>query len=339
VREIPKEPEPKVEGFLSPASIFAALEEKLTAAVELRARTEGAADSFTRERSASRFLIGIVTASFEVSDVDHPFFGALFRGIRGRLAAGSGDLLLCCNRPAQPDDPWRVAALERTIEHGADALILWGVGTDDPEIGSILARNIPAVFVDMDPIGKRAGYVMSDNVAAMAEVVKHLRETGRKRIAHIAGSLTSRPGPDRLLGYRSELARAGLPTPEEYVEHGDYYHRSAFEATKRLLALPEPPDAVTCASDAMAIGAILAIEEAGLRVPEDIAVTGFDDAGFASSCRPPLTTVRQDSEGLGAAAAEAILRMLERPKAAPPALVLPTELIVRESSGAPSGDS
>jgi len=86
----------------------------------------------------------------------------------------------------------------------------------------------------------------------------------------------------------------------------------------------------------MAIAAMVAIEEAGLHVPEDIAVTGFDDADFAASVRPSLTTVRQDAAGLGTAAAEAILRMLEHPDAPPPTLVLPGELIIRESSGPPA---
>lgn len=197
----------------------------------------------------------------------------------------------------------------------------------------ILKAEVPAVFIDIDPIGRRAGYVMSDNVDAMVQVVRHLYETGRRRIAHISGLQNTRPGPDRLLGYRSELARLGLPAPPTYVEQGDYYQRSAREACTRLLDLPDPPDAVTCASDVMAIAAMVAIEEAGLHVPEDIAVTGFDDADFAAGVRPSLTTVRQDAAGLGTAAAEAILRMLEHPDASPPTLVLPAEVIIRESSG------
>jgi LacI family transcriptional regulator len=126
----------------------------------------------------------------------------------------------------------------------------------------------------------------------------------------------------------------GLPAPPEYVADGDYFHRTGFTATERLLQLPEPPDAITCASDVMAIAAMVAIEKAGLRVPEDIAVTGFDDAPFAATVKPSLTTVRQDAIGLGTAAAEGILRMLERPDEPPPALVLPTELVIRDSSGA-----
>jgi|BarGraIncu01121A_1022015.scaffolds.fasta_scaffold06382_2 LacI family transcriptional regulator len=323
-------------GYLTPSSIYAALDNDFAAAEALRERTDAMAERPAHTRIAGRYLVGLVTAMYEVAELDHPFFGPVFRGLRGRLVAGGCDLILCGNRPARPDDPLRAAALERTIERGADALIVWGTGRDDPEVEPILKSEVPAVFIDMDPIGKRAGYVMSDNVGAMAQVVRHVYETGRRRIAHISGLQNTRPGPDRLLGYRSELARLGLPTPPTYVEQGDYYQRSAREACTRLLDLPEPPDAITCASDVMAIAAMVAIEEAGLHVPEDIAVTGFDDADFAASVKPSLTTVRQDAAGLGTAAAEAILRMLEHPDAPPPTLVLPGELIIRESSGPPA---
>jgi LacI family transcriptional regulator len=322
------------EGHLTPARVYAALDDDLAAADALRARTDAMAERPAHGQVAGRFLVGVVAATYEVAEFDHPFFGPVFRGARGRLAAGGCDLFLCDNRPARGGDPLRAAALERMLERDVDALIVWGLGTLDPEVEPILSSGIPAVFIDLDAIGARAGYVMSDNVGALAQVVRHLHETGRRRIAHITGLQNTRPGPDRLLGYRSELARLDLEAPPEYVEYGDYYHHSAREATERLLSLPEPPDAITCASDAMAVGAIVAIQEAGLRVPEDIAVTGFDDATFASNLSPPLTTVRQDGEGLGAAAGEAILRILEHPDEPPSTVVLPAELIVRESSKA-----
>jgi LacI family transcriptional regulator len=328
---------PGNEGYLSPARVFAELDDSMADAEELRGRTDGMADRPAHERAAGRYLVGLVTASWEVAELDHPFFGPAFRGIRGRLVSAGCDLILCGNRPVRRGDPARAAALERTIERGADALIVWGVGWDDPEVEPILSSEVPAVFIDLDPIGRRAGYVMSDNVGAMASVVRHLYDTGRRRIAHICGLQNTRPGPDRLFGYRSELDRLGLPAPDEYVESGDYYHRSAYEAAKRLLALPECPDAITCASDIMAIGAMVAIAEAGLRIPDDVAVTGFDDAPFAADIKPSLTTVRQDAAGMGTAAAEAILRMLESPEEPPAATVISSQLVIRESSASQAG--
>jgi len=327
---------PSTEGYLSPARVYAGLDASMADTETLRSRTDGMADRPAHERAEGRYLVGLVTASWEIAELDHPFFGPAFRGIRGRLVSAGCDLLLCGNRPVGRGDLTRAAALERTIERGADALIFWGFGYDDPEVEPILDAEVPAVFIDLDPIGRRAGYVMSDNVAAMASVVSHLHDTGRRRIAHICGLQNTRPGPDRLFGYRSELDRLGLPAPAEYIEQGDYYHHSAYEAAMRLLALPERPDAITCASDTMAIGAMVAIAETGLRTPGDIAVTGFDDAPFAAGMKPSLTTVRQDAVGMGTAAAEAILRMLESPDEPPPTSVVSTELVIRESSGSAS---
>ncbi len=201
----------------------------------------------------------------------------------------------------------------QTIERGVDGHIAWGVAYGDPECEPILSSGLPVIFVDNDVIGEYAGSVMSNNVESMATIVNHLYETGRRRIAHISGHYNTRPGTDRLLGYRSELERLRLPAPPEYVVEGDFFHDSGFDAAKLLLALPEQPDSIACASDSMAVGAMAAIEQAGLRVPEDIAVTGFDDADYAATVRPSLTTVRQDTIGMGTAAAEAVLRMLDKP--------------------------
>lgn len=321
------------EGFVSPAEIYQSFEAGAVAVEELEARATAMADHPEHERTAGHFVVGLVTAYFEVVDINHSIFSGSFLGIRNRLVAGGCDLLFCATRPSQQGDPVRAVAVKRTIERGVDGLIVWGVGARDPETVTILESGLPAVFIDHDPIGARVGYVMSANVEAMGDVVRHLYETGRRRIAHIAGQSNTRPGPDRLLGYRSELAKLGLPSRTEYIEEGDYFHRSGYEGSKRLLALPEPPDAIACASDAMAVGAMTAVEQAGLRIPDDIAVTGFDDADFAATVIPALTTMRQDAIGMGTAAAEAVLRMLDDPDSSPPVMLIETELIVRESSG------
>ena len=254
-------------------------------------------------------------------------------GVRGRLTANDCDVLLCATRSIGAEESLRRAAAVQTIERGVNGIIAWGTAFVDPECEPILESGLPAIFVDNDVIGARAGSVMSANLDAMKGIVNHLYETGRRRIAHISGHYETRPGPDRLFGYRSELKRLGLPDPAEYVIEGDFFQDSGFEGTKRLLALPDPPDAITCASDSMAVGAMAAIGQSGLRVPEDIAVTGFDDADFAATVVPALTTVRQDPVRMGTAAAEALLRMLENPDSSPPVVLIETELIVRESSG------
>jgi len=285
------------------------------------------------QSAPERLLIGLVCHLHPVSDLLHPIFERVLYGVRTRLTASDCDLLLSATRPVGAERDFRAVAVEQTIDHGVAALVAWGMSNKGPEVKPILNSGLPAIFIDNDVIGEHIGYVMSANVEGCAQAVRHLHEAGRRRIAHIAGTLNTRPGPDRLFGYRSELEALGLTVPPEYVEQGDFMHTSGYEAAKRLLALPEPPDAITCASDWMAIGAMVAIEKTGLRVPEDVAVTGFDDIELASVLNPSLTTVRQDAVAMGTAAAEAIVQMLADPASAPPVVIVPTKLVVRESSG------
>ncbi|HEY5478472.1 MAG TPA: substrate-binding domain-containing protein [Gaiellaceae bacterium] len=324
--------DPAESGRLSPSSMLAALREQDAAALELKTRSEAMAERSTRDPSHKRYLVGLISCLLPIPDLSHPVYEKMLLGVRGRLSANDCDVLLCATRPIGADASLRRAAAVKTIERGVDAIIAWGIASDDPECEPILSSDLPAMFVDNDVLGEHAGSVMSNNVESMATIVNHLYETGRRRIAHISGHYSTRPGTDRLLGFRSELERLRLPAPPEYVVEGDFFHDSGYDAANLLLALSEPPDAIACASDSMAVGAMAAIEEAGLRVPEDIAVTGFDDAEYAASVVPALTTVRQDALGMGTAAGEAVLRMLEKPGTSPPVVLIETELVVRESS-------
>jgi LacI family transcriptional regulator len=144
--------------------------------------------------------------------------------------------------------------------------------------------------------------------------------------------LESRPGRDRLRGYRAGMQDLGLAYRDEYVAYGDFYAETGRECTARLLALPEPPTAIFAAADMMAIGSIRAVAEAGLRVPEDVSVIGFDDIQLAGHLNPPLTTMRQDKLGLGAAAGEALIARINGDQTRPSLLALPVELLVRGST-------
>jgi LacI family transcriptional regulator len=165
--------------------------------------------------------------------------------------------------------------------------------------------------------------------------VRHPLELGHTRIATIAGRPWPKPAAERLAGYRLELEEHGLACPGAYVQEGDFYLETGAERARALLGLPEPPTAIFAASDLMAAGALQAAREAGLRVPGDLSLVGFDDVHLAQLLDPPLTTVRQDRTGLGAAAAAALLELVEDPAAAPPARTLPVELVVRGSTAPP----
>ena len=190
------------------------------------------------------------------------------------------------------------------------------------------------IGVDLDIAGPRASWVSSDNVGGARLAVRHLHALGHTRIATITGTLATRPGSDRLLGYRSELQALGLEARPGYEQAGDFYRESGEAAMRSLLALPEPPTAVFVAADMMAVGALEAVRAAGLRVPEDVALVGFDDVQLAPFIDPPLTTIRQDRIGIGLAAGRALIEKIEHPERTLPALTLPVELIVRRSCGA-----
>ncbi|MCE7000229.1 LacI family transcriptional regulator [Saccharothrix sp. S26] len=267
----------------------------------------------------------------------HPYLQELLIGLKSALSAHGYHLLMLATSGsaalravgASLADP--VAYVNMTRRHHLGGLVLIDSGSDAPAFAAFAQSGLPCVAVDVDVDGPRATYVTSDNVGGAAMAVRHLVEAGHRRIATITGPRANRPAADRLDGFRAAMAEAGLAVPPEYVVEGDFYRPSGQSATRSLIALPEPPTAVFCAGDEMAVGALLAARHAGLRVPDDLAVVGFDDIELAALVEPPLTTLAQDKAGIGVAAARAVLTMVHGGEKPPPAF-LPTRLVVRSSS-------
>lgn len=318
---------------MTASEVFESLDKQRSSDPRVKAAIAGVSvpSDVAKKRRGPR-LIGIVSAVPDLVQTMHPFFGPVFSGIKARIVAARCDMFVPTYNPISPLGP-DARAIERCYAYGAEGLIIMGIDATDPDFAPLLDSGRPIVLVDCQVIGQRVGYVISDNMEGIAKAVRHLHSLGRRRIATITGIMQTRPAIDRLFGYRSELSNLGLEERPEYVVEGDYYHGSGYEKTKELLALPEPPDSIVAASDMMAVGAIKAIEEAGLRVPDDIAVVGYDDSPFAAAMWPSLTTIRQDALGLGMAAADSVLAMLEKPDDPPPTVIFPTELVIRESCG------
>jgi LacI family transcriptional regulator, galactose operon repressor len=278
-------------------------------------------------------LIGVVLfTGLEHPDIGHPFFQDVLVGLKHGIGSRGYDVLLfATEQPGSGDGAH--SYLRRARHHHVDGIVLMGVDRLDPEVAKLLDAEIPLIGVDLDVTGATATYVASDNVGGARLAVRHLHGLGHRRIATISGPQDSKPGIDRLLGYHAELQALGIESPPEYGQIGDWYSESGEQAMQTLLALPEPPTAVFAASDLMAVGAMKAAREAGLSVPDDLAVVGFDDIQLASLIDPGLTTIRQDKVGLGRAAAWALLKQIENPELTSAALTLPVELVVRASSG------
>jgi LacI family transcriptional regulator len=293
-----------------------------------------AARSLVLERSQ---LIGVFLETGEGHpDLQHPFFHGVLVGLKERLGAAGFDLLLFASE-ASGDRVGSGSYLTRSRHHTVGGVVLMGIDPRDDEIGRLLGSEIPCVGVDIELQAPNAAHVISDNVSGAALAVRHLAELGHRRVATITGMLETHPGRDRLRGYREGLQAQSLPYRVEYVAQGDYYFDSGKQEMQRLLALPEPPTAVFAASDLMALGAMRAAAEAGIDVPRELSVVGFDDIFSAEHASPSLTTLRQDKHGLGVAAGDALIRRIADADEAPAVEVLPVELRVRESTGPVGG--
>ncbi len=177
-----------------------------------------------------------------------------------------------------------------------------------------------------------------DNEEGIVQIVRHLIELGHKRIAHIAGVLSHEDALDRMKAYQTELRKSGIGYRDEYVVKGGFQVQGGFRAMEELLLLPEPPTAVCCANDEMAIGALQACLTRGIRVPQEVSIAGFDMTPSSGVVTPQITTVRQPIAELGVAALRAVFDIIEG-KERPPSKVLKTELIVRGSTSRPKEDS
>ncbi|WP_279303201.1 LacI family DNA-binding transcriptional regulator [Microbacterium sp. TPD7012] len=252
-----------------------------------------------------------------------PFFAAIVAGITGRL--GGSDYLL--NLLIASDDPGdKMTSFVRN--GGVDGALIVSHHTSDAFIDRI-ADAVPVVYGGRPVRRRETDYVVDvDNVAGAENATRRLVDIGRTRIATVSGTPTMVSSIDRMQGFRRALADAGLQPFAE--EAGDYSEASGADAMRRILAAGAP-DAVFVASDLMARGALTALRSAGLRVPEDVALVGFDDSSVATSTEPALTTMRQPMYAQGEAMAGVLLARLAGEEPAH-TTILPTELVVRESA-------
>ncbi len=215
-----------------------------------------------------------------------------------------------------------------------DGLVVQVGGAKDCLVPKLLAEGkIPFVVAGRPTEGsEHVSYVDVDNVGGAYEAVNHLLRLGRRRVATITGALDSTAGLDRKLGYERALEEAGLPVTEALIAEGDFTVASGYAAMQRLVG--QRPDAVFVASDTMALGVLRALRQAGLDVPEDVAVVGYDDLPPATQVSPPLTTVHQPIRRFGVRLVTLLLELIAAEQPAPRHVIFDTELVIRQSCGA-----
>jgi LacI family transcriptional regulator len=196
-----------------------------------------------------------------------------------------------------------------------------------------LAYDVPAVFVGADPHKEGTPLVTLDDNAAGLLATQHLIQLGHKRIAHIIGPLQEDCAQNRLEGYRTAQYNAAIRSDPRLIVEGDWSATSGYKAVRQLLNQKVPFTAIFAQNDRMAIGAIRALREAGINVPEAVSVIGFDDMPLASYFDPPLTTIKQDTFHMGSEAARLLIRSIEHLEGEKTSIYLPSELVIRQSTG------
>jgi DNA-binding LacI/PurR family transcriptional regulator len=273
--------------------------------------------------------IALVVSESQERVFGEPFFGQIVRGISGALAGTRRQLVLTMTQSGESGVD-RLNLESYLSRQHMDGVLLLSLHGDDPLQEQLASRGVPAVLGGRPAGPVKLHYVDADNAGGAAEAVAHLARAGRRRIATVTGPQDMAAGVERLHGYRVALGTAGLGYDPVLVATGDFSEASGFEAGKALLESAPDVDAVFAASDQMAIGVMAALAAAGRRVPDDVAVIGFDDVPISRHVTPSLTTVHQPIQEMGAAMVHLLTDLIDgRPVAD---VVLDTHLVVRESA-------
>ena len=263
-----------------------------------------------------------------------PFFPRLVRGISEVLSARQLQLVLLA-----PQSVAEEARLEGYLSAGhVDGVLMVSLHGADPLPQRLVRRGMPVVLGGRPSGTAPLTYVDVDNVGGARMAVEHLLAIGRKRIATITGPLDMAAGVDRLQGYRDAIRQSGLLTDESYEQVGDFGQESGAIGMQALLDRHPELDAVFCASDVMAPGALRILRQMRRRVPQDVAVVGYDDSSIATSTVPALSSVRQPDEEMGREMARLLLSKIDSPESGVRRVILTTELVIRASSGRANGE-
>lgn len=271
------------------------------------------------------------TVGLLISDMLNPYFSEIAAGVERVCSRRGYTVLLCTTNDSEKTEAKHVEVLR---DRQADGIIVASTGTGNPAVERLVSEDFPLVLINRRLEGIQVDCVASDNIGGAVQVMDYLISLGHRRIAFVAGSRDSLPSRERLEGYLLGLSKAGIPADNRLIRYGHLKYSGGYEAARHILQLPERPTATFASNDMMAIGVMDAIIEAGLSIPEDMSLVGFDDTRISSLKRISLTTVRQSYLELGEIATKMLLDKLnKRSDGSPPKKrVVPCSLVVRESS-------
>ncbi len=273
-------------------------------------------------------IIGLLVPGGISTAFSDPFFPIFIPAMASTCNACDYSVMLWLT---EPDYEQRVVT--QILGNGLhDGLIVSTIHLPDEITDALVGTALPFVLIGQHIREVGAHYVDVENYEGAQKMTQHLLGLGYKRVAHICGPLDTICARHRRNGFLDVMRAGGYAVDAHPIVDGDFTEASGYDAMLDLL--PARPEAVFAGNDLMALGAIRALREAGLRVPEDVAVVGFDDVPAAAAANPPLTTIRQPTGRMGVVATEMLIDVIEHPVTSRHRIVLPTELVIRKSCGA-----
>ncbi|RLB08119.1 MAG: LacI family transcriptional regulator [Deltaproteobacteria bacterium] len=273
------------------------------------------------------------TLGMIITTIRNPFYLELAQGIEDTARSFGYNVILCCTNYDISLEGEHIRELKRK---GVDGIILTSAHIKDRHVATLVQEGFPLILVNrkvLDPdLSGKVDYIGVDNIKGGEMALEHLLRMGHRRIGIVRGSLESSVTMERMEGARRALQRYGLCVDDDLVFGGDYLKGTGYEAAKRFLSLPHPPTAIFSLNDYMALGVYDALLEEGVRVPEDMALLGFNDIEFASLHMVGLSTVSQKKYTLGSMAVRRLMERIEGDQAGREYILEP-ELIIRRSCG------
>ncbi|MFV0291496.1 MAG: LacI family DNA-binding transcriptional regulator [Mangrovibacterium sp.] len=297
--------------------------EKILAAIRELKYSPSRVAKRLRSKSGGGNLLGIM-----IPDVSNPFYVEVLKGIES-IAFENGYITIFCDFGQSEE---KEAAYLRILESEAiDGLVAASMNDVNPILERMMAAGLPVVCVDRDLKGVDVDLVQVDNEFGTYNAVSYLIKSGYRRIGYVGGLSMISTSRAREAGYCRALIEHGLEVDETLVLDGDSDLESGESMAEQLLSMKEPPDALFCGNNLLTLGALKVINRRGLRVPDDVAIIGFDDMLWASSLNPPLTSVHQPAREIGRRAGDLLIQRIKNPSRATTKIVLETELRVRKS--------
>ena len=275
------------------------------------------------------------TLGLVITTIVNPFYAELAKGIEDTARSLGYNIFLCCTNF---DLSLEGRYVDMLLSRGVDGIIFTSAHTRDPNIARLVRDEFPLILVNRrvygDPVMGETDYVVVENVMGGFLAVEHLIRMGHRRIGIISGAPDSSAAVERLEGARKAFVEYGLNPAKLKVLEGDFLKPSGYEAARSFLNLKDPPSAIFGVNDYMALGAFEAVLDSGLRVPEDVAVIGFNDITFSAMKGIELTTIGQRKYEMGAIAVRTLIDKIEgRDRGQVRQIALEPELIVRKSCG------